>query len=182
MATTGPIAAQSECISVTPSSFNETARPAALPELAAPTMLPQSAEFPAFNMPMTAYSKNLNVSNGLLGLKPSHTTPDQGHKGDVDNGFINVYGPEHIKDAARSEALKAFPPPSFSNSDLQVSEELLQTFADTYFDDCYAFCPVLDRSSLHVDLSRSPMLQGEIPMLSLGAGSSLMNLRFSVFG
>ncbi|KAF2172702.1 hypothetical protein M409DRAFT_16663 [Zasmidium cellare ATCC 36951] len=86
------------------------------------------------------------------------------HKGDVDTGFVQVYGRELLEDA-ESQALKAFPRRSSAKPDLQVSEELLNIFADTYFDDCYAWCPVLDRESLHQDLARSPMLQNALALL-----------------
>ncbi|KAJ5261442.1 hypothetical protein N7478_012037 [Penicillium angulare] len=35
---------------------------------------------------------------------------------------------------------------------------LQQTFAETYFDFCYAWCPVLDRNELSGELARSPLL------------------------
>lgn len=88
----------------------------------------------------------------------------ESHKGDVDTGFLQVYGRENLEDAQR-QALQAFPRRSSANADLQVSEELLNIFADTYFDDCYAWCPVLDRETLHQDLARSPLLQNALASL-----------------
>ncbi|KAK4502002.1 hypothetical protein PRZ48_007813 [Zasmidium cellare] len=88
----------------------------------------------------------------------------EAHKGDVDTGFLQVYGRENLEDA-QSQALRAFPRRSSANPDLQVSEELLNIFADTYFDDCYAWCPVLDRETLHHDLARSPLLQNSLAVL-----------------
>jgi hypothetical protein len=89
------------------------------------------------------------------------------HKGDVDTGFTSVIGVEIVQDAARSQALKATPRHGSVNNELQMSEELLNIFADTYFDDCYAFCPVLDRNTLDQDLAQSPMLQNALATLGI---------------
>ena len=76
----------------------------------------------------------------------------------VDTGFLQVYGPENqsdAKDQAESQALTAQArahSPSLPDPDLQ------QSFADTYFEYCYTWCPVLDRDKLSRDMLQSSML------------------------
>ncbi|PKS08499.1 hypothetical protein jhhlp_004883 [Lomentospora prolificans] len=97
---------------------------------------------------------------------PSGTSPGEGqgrsHLGDVDTGFLQVYGPENNLYAdqteleATLEAKRRFSHPQ--------QQELLQSFAETYWEYCYAWCPVLDRDTLTDDLSRSPLLANALAL------------------
>jgi hypothetical protein len=96
----------------------------------------------------------------------THTSPGEGqgrsHLGDVDTGFLQVYGPENQLYAdqteleATLEAKRRFSHPQ--------QQELLQSFAETYWDYCYAWCPVLDRETLPDDLARSPLLANALAL------------------
>ena len=78
------------------------------------------------------------------------------HAGDVDTGFLQIYGPENEFDAEQQE-FEASLEPKPSPSDPQ-QQELLQSFAETYFEYCYPWCPVLDRDTLPDELTRSALL------------------------
>lgn len=175
----------SEVLPITPQSHDEVSRRPAGPESDGFGMIRSDQRF----APEQTHSRNRSWSSGIqplaeqTNLQRSHggyqagTSQPNGaqvsvrsseliesHKGDVDTGFLQVYGRETEQDA-HTQALKAFPRRSSANPDLQVSEELLNIFADTYFDDCYAWCPVLDRETLHQDLARSPLLQNALAVL-----------------
>ncbi|KAJ5756621.1 hypothetical protein N7533_006164 [Penicillium manginii] len=67
----------------------------------------------------------------------------------------HVFLPElqtNARDQERLLAEKLPVIPSLPDPDLQ------QTFAETYFDYCYTWCPVLDRDTLSDDLAMSPLL------------------------
>lgn len=86
------------------------------------------------------------------------------YKSDVDTGFLQVYGREHFDDA-RNQALKSGSRHPSLDLGSQASAELLNIYAETYFEDCYAWCPVLDRETLQDELSRSPVLQNALALL-----------------
>lgn len=78
-------------------------------------------------------------------------------KGDIDTGFLQVYGPENEIEAqketvAASQQLQRNPLPD------QGQHDLMQSFADTYLEYCYPFCPVLDPDNLWDEVSRSSLL------------------------
>ncbi|KAL6246286.1 hypothetical protein RBB50_006522 [Rhinocladiella similis] len=79
----------------------------------------------------------------------------------VDTGYLQVYGPENDNDA-RSQAVSAKKQPDF----LDVSQpDLQQSFAETYSEYCYPWCPVLDRATLFSDLARSPLLDNALALV-----------------
>jgi len=73
-----------------------------------------------------------------------------------------VYGPENQLYAdqteleATLEARRRFSHPH--------QQELLQSFAETYWEYCYAWCPVLDRDTLPEELARSPLLANALAL------------------
>lgn len=78
------------------------------------------------------------------------------HAGDVDTGFLQIYGPENEFDAERQEFEASLDTkPNLSDPQQQ---ELLQSFAETYFEYCYPWCPVLNRDTLPEELTRSGLL------------------------
>ncbi|RVX66322.1 hypothetical protein B0A52_09753 [Exophiala mesophila] len=79
----------------------------------------------------------------------------------VDPGFIRVYGPEHDDDA-RNQAMLARKVPNL----LDVSQPYLQqSFAETYFEYCYTWCPVLDKGTWEEELLQSPLLDNALALL-----------------
>jgi hypothetical protein len=99
-------------------------------------------------------------------LPQSQTTGSPGeyagrsHTGDVDTGFLQIYGPEHEIDAERQE-LEACLESKPNLSDAR-QQELLQSFAETYWEHCYSWCPVLDRNTLTEELGRSALLANSL--------------------
>lgn len=73
----------------------------------------------------------------------------------VDTGFLNVYRSENEHDADK-QATNLTPNPIDPRK--EIKSELLQSFAETYFEYCYPWCPVLDQHDLFADLERSPLL------------------------
>lgn len=79
----------------------------------------------------------------------------------VDPGFLQVYGPEN-EDDARNQAISTRKEPNF----LDISQpDLQQSFVETYFEYCYPWCPVLDRSTLSTDLAQSPLLDNALALV-----------------
>lgn len=79
----------------------------------------------------------------------------------VDPGFLQVYGPENDDDA-RNQATIARKAPNFLD---EAQSDLQQSFAETYFEYCYTWCPVLDKSTLMMDLARSPLLADALALV-----------------
>lgn len=77
------------------------------------------------------------------------------HRGDIDTGFLQVYGPENdlvaqeqaLEDSMQPQLLPDTQPP-----------DLMESFAETYWEYCYAWCPILDPEHLFEELSRSHLL------------------------
>ncbi|OHE98646.1 hypothetical protein CORC01_06097 [Colletotrichum orchidophilum] len=80
----------------------------------------------------------------------------ESHTGDIDTGFLQVYAPEN-QSYAEKQALKASLEHKYILSNLR-EQDLLESFAETYFEYCYAWCPVLDSETLESDIARSPLL------------------------
>lgn len=81
-------------------------------------------------------------------------------KGDIDTGFLQVYGPENSNDAEK-QAQAESTQQRLSVSDLP-HQDLIESFAETYFEYCYAWCPVLDPDSIFEEISRSPLLENAL--------------------
>lgn len=79
----------------------------------------------------------------------------------VDPGFLQVYGPENENDA-RVQALSSRKEMSLGNLS---QPDLQQSFAETFFEYCYPWCPVLDKSSLSNDLANSSLLDDALGLV-----------------
>ncbi|KAF7551090.1 hypothetical protein G7046_g7808 [Stylonectria norvegica] len=94
------------------------------------------------------------------------TSPGEGagrsHAGDVDTGFLQIYGPENQLDAEQQEFVASLGTNSHLSDPRQ--QELQQSFAETYWEYCYPFCPVLDKDTLTVDMARSPLLANALAL------------------
>ncbi|OBT65225.1 hypothetical protein VE03_04789 [Pseudogymnoascus sp. 23342-1-I1] len=84
-----------------------------------------------------------------------HTETGEAHTGDVDTGFLQIYGFEHRREA-ESHALVSILEQKTVSEPLQL--DLQQSFIETYFEYCYPFCPILCRETLQNELTRSPLL------------------------
>lgn len=96
----------------------------------------------------------------------SSTSPTEGagrsHAGDVDTGFLQVYGPENQLEAEQQELVANLELRNPASNPRQ--QELQQSFSETYFEYCYPWCPVLDRQTLTSELERSPMLANALAL------------------
>lgn len=95
-------------------------------------------------------------------ISPGDAGAGFSHSGDVDTGFLQVYGPEDQLHAEQIE-LEARLGGESSFSDPR-QRELLQSFAETYWEYCYPFCPVLDRATLDAELERSTLLTNALAL------------------
>ncbi|KAH7146133.1 major facilitator superfamily domain-containing protein [Dactylonectria macrodidyma] len=114
----------------------------------------------------TAPASGPRPAPGPRQLTQTSTSPTEGagrsHAGDVDTGFLQVYGPENQLDAEQQELVASL---DVGNSLLDArQQELQQSFSETYFEYCYPWCPVLDRQTLEADLARSPMLANALAL------------------
>ena len=82
--------------------------------------------------------------------------------GDMDSGFLGVYGPENQLDADN----QAFVAQLEHKYRSDLHPDLQQIFADTYFSYCYTWCPVLDRNTLSSEIARSPLLANALALAS----------------
>lgn len=127
---------------------------------------PSSAIASQPGIPDTGVStENPPGPSSYQGTQPSASPTEGGgrsHGGDVDTGFLQVYGPENQLDAEQQELLASLDM-EYPSSDPR-QQELQQSFSETYFRYCYAWCPVLDRDTLEADLERSPMLANALAL------------------
>lgn len=95
------------------------------------------------------------------------TSPGEGtsytQSGDVDTGFLHVYGPENQLDA-ELQGLEPTILPKQHNLSAPGQQELLQSFTETYWDYCYTWCPVLDRETLNEEMINSPLLANAVAL------------------
>ncbi|VUC31711.1 unnamed protein product [Clonostachys rosea] len=96
----------------------------------------------------------------------SSTSPTEGagrsHAGDVDTGFLQIYGPENQLEAEQQELVANLELRNSASDPRQ--QELQQSFIETYFEYCYPWCPILDRQTLEAELERSPMLANALAL------------------
>ncbi|KAM0192764.1 hypothetical protein ACHAPI_008125 [Fusarium lateritium] len=94
------------------------------------------------------------------------TSPTEGagrsHAGDVDTGFLQIYGPENQLAAEQQELVANIELRNPTSDPRQ--QELQQSFSETYFEYCYPWCPILDRQTLESELERSPMLANALAL------------------
>lgn len=102
------------------------------------------------------------LHNAVPALVQMITPPSEGaarsHGGDIDVGYLSVYDVE-----ISAEKEQADPTPPVAKS-LSFRSDLEETFANTYFEHCYAFCPVLDRDTLEEELQSSPLLSDALAL------------------
>lgn len=77
------------------------------------------------------------------------------HRGDIDTGFLQVYGPENDLMAQEQTLEDSLQPQLLSDSQ---PPDLIESFAETYWEYCYTWCPILDPDHLFEEISRSPLL------------------------
>lgn len=91
-----------------------------------------------------------------------NTPPSEGaaqsHVGDIDVGYLRVYDVEISAEKEQMKTTPASAKPQSFRSDLE------ETFASTYFEHCYAFCPVLDRDTLEKELQESSLLSNALAL------------------
>jgi hypothetical protein len=106
-------------------------------------------------------TSTLSVPNGASDTSPGKEIGES-HSGDIDTGFLQVYGPED-QQTANKVALAAAQDPKHQSSN-SLPQELLERFAETYWDYCYAWCPVLDPDTLDQEMANSPLLANSVAL------------------
>lgn len=76
-------------------------------------------------------------------------------------GFLQVYGPENIDDAHKQLSSRQKEPDSVDG----LQPDLRQSFAETYFEYCYAWCPVLERDTIFQELASSSLLDNALGLV-----------------
>ncbi|KAF5260504.1 hypothetical protein FOXYS1_8837 [Fusarium oxysporum] len=116
----------------------------------------------AFNIPTAERAPDAAVNHPTK----SSTSPTEGagrsHAGDVDTGFLQIYGPENQLEAEQQELVANLELRNPASDPRQ--QELQQSFSETYFEYCYPWCPVLDHDTLDSELARSPMLANALAL------------------
>ena len=96
-----------------------------------------------------------SIPHGSPATQTSEARPEPKDGYPVDTGFSHVYGPEIQSDARDQELRNAERPLEMM---ILPEPDLQQSFAETYFEYCYTWCPVLDRERLPLELAHSPLL------------------------
>ncbi|KAF7197476.1 Cutinase transcription factor 1 alpha [Pseudocercospora fuligena] len=76
--------------------------------------------------------------------------------------FVQVYGQELHNDA-RNQSISEVERIINSHSNA-IPPDLLPIFSETYFENCYAWCPVLDRASIYQSLAGSPLVSNALAL------------------
>lgn len=108
----------------------------------------------------TATNTGPEVQNGLTAnwISPPAGAPHHGH---VDCGITRVSGPENSGTTIAGLGVR-----SKGKGDLDVPQsDVRQSFIETYFEYCYTWCPVLDRSSIYSELAHSPLLDNALALV-----------------
>ena len=124
-----------------------------------PSLPVASVNPPANESPHQAFERASVVSNDTS--QNWRASESGANRYVVDPGFLQVYGPENAYDA-RNQSILARKAPNFLD---ESQPDLQQSFAETYFEYCYTWCPVLDKSTLHADLARSPLLANALALV-----------------
>ncbi|CAG9996108.1 unnamed protein product [Clonostachys byssicola] len=147
------------------------------PDVAAIEFVDELADHGMVESPVSAAASTRGVVFALPPAEPppdvaithktqSSTSPTEGagrsHAGDVDTGFLQIYGPENQLEAEQQELVANFEARSPASDPRQ--QELQQSFSETYFEYCYPWCPVLDRQTLESEVERSPMLANALAL------------------
>ncbi|SPO01643.1 uncharacterized protein DNG_04316 [Cephalotrichum gorgonifer] len=157
---------------ISPLTQERTLAPSETPVAAvvSPSMTQPFHQFPTPVHSVTAIANGHGIpAHSFSAVRHPHqssTSPGEGagfsHAGDVDTGFLQIYDTENQLDAEQQEyeaileSKRRFSHPQ--------QQELLQSFAETYWEYCYAWCPVLDRDTLADDLARSPLLANSLAL------------------
>ncbi|KAH7029587.1 major facilitator superfamily domain-containing protein [Microdochium trichocladiopsis] len=96
----------------------------------------------------------------------SQTSNSQTLTGDVDTGFLQVYRVENQSDAQRQELETCLEQRQHMAQPCPIDEELQQSFSETYWENCYAWCPVIDRERLFDDVANSQLLAYALALAS----------------
>lgn len=92
--------------------------------------------------------------------------PGESYSGDVDTGWLNVYGIEHAQLAANDKHISSVASTYAKKPDdsQAISEDLAEGFVDTYFEYCYPWCPVLDRQTIMTEMQTSRLLSNAVAL------------------
>lgn len=81
----------------------------------------------------------------------------------VDSGYNSIYAIENSNDARNQEHQTSVK--ISDNIDDFPDQDLLQIFIETYYEHCYAWCPVIDRSTIAYESSASAMLANALALV-----------------
>ncbi|KAF2207708.1 hypothetical protein CERZMDRAFT_4694, partial [Cercospora zeae-maydis SCOH1-5] len=76
------------------------------------------------------------------------------HEGDLDTGFLQPF----VRTEQHNPAVGTSNRSGMILSNTPLAPHLLHVFLESYYDSCYAFCPVLDRGNALDELHASPLL------------------------
>jgi len=113
-------------------------------------------------------------SRSLTGISPAESSKTErpNYSGYVvDTGFLTVYGPENEHDANQ----QATAAEKVSGASSLIRPDLLQSFAETYFEYCYTWCPVLDKHDLFTELNQSPLLSDSLALVGSNVQPSILS-------
>lgn len=99
------------------------------------------------------------IPNGLTtGWIP---TTESSQNNQADCRVLPVNGPDNTAATNADPAITS----NERNGPSVPQSDLRQSFIETYFEYCYAWCPVLDRSAIATELARSPLLDNALALV-----------------
>ncbi|KAF4555238.1 MFS-type transporter-like protein 51 [Elsinoe fawcettii] len=115
------------------------------------TFTPQPAAQTTSTLPDTPISASIGEGVG------------QSHQDDVDTGYLQIFNQENQLEADIQDMQANFEyrPDSYDPQHLELS----QTFAETYWDECYCWAPVLDMKSIGGEMTKSPLLANAVAIV-----------------
>jgi hypothetical protein len=119
-----------------------------------PQSKPPIKDSPTFTRQQSHISPQAGFAGPGSLASNEHAETGEAHTGDVDTGFLQVYGLEHQQEVESHVLSKT----SAKSATDPLHPDLQQSFIETYFEYCYPYCPVLDRETLSDELARSPLL------------------------
>jgi hypothetical protein len=124
--------------------------------------LPEQMNLPSLSSQTISVMPNAQTTPVGPPSIPTGPEISHSHSGDIDTGFLQVYRPED-EQTARELALEATQEPKQQHIN-SLPQELLESFAETYWDYCYPWCPILDPDTVDQELTDSPLLANALAL------------------
>lgn len=84
------------------------------------------------------------------------------HENDVDVGYLQIYDRENQYEAELADIETTLQSNHYGET--AADHDLHRLFSETYWEECYCWCPVLDRETLMSEIDASPLLANAVAL------------------